>query len=58
MRLQSSLYLMELRERQRHRFRIVGGNTVPDIFRKLNSLCDGEIQKIGSWLAHGKSIDR
>lgn len=55
---QSCLYCLKLIRRQGHRFRAFRGDAVPNIFRKLDPLSNGEAKEIKSGLAHDRSIDR
>ena len=58
MLFQPGLNRLKLVGRQSHGFRALCGDAVPNIFRELDTLSDGQVEKIGSGLAHGGNIDR
>lgn len=55
---QSCLNCLQLIRRQSHRFGAFRSDAVPNIFRELDPLSNGEAKEIRSGLAHGRSIDR
>lgn len=58
MRIQASLKFLKLKRRQGCGFRVFGGDAVPDVLGKLDSLSNGQAKEVGSCLAHVASIER
>ena len=58
MSVKADLNFLELKRSKRSSFRAFGGNAVPNILGKLNAFGDGQVEEIGSGLAHAGSIGR